>query len=284
MTTEKNQDPNQPDPNKEQPEAPVEPSEPPVEPPQEEPTEPVPPEEPTGPGAPDEIPPPPEEPLTPPRPPEDEPFDFTKRLRERPFNLIAFFFAPFYYIGYGQIVRGIAFFFLSLIPVGAILVSFWAGFRANKELPIGEVPFNWRNVGLSLAGFTLLVILLRPQIEEMFGPNPQGPLMGQSTPSNLEGRLGFSPEIFCSGLARRGGLRSEPICLRLERGALEQIGSLNPSAENKQLCLQYAQAAGGSNQLLLNCLLAPRVNPQPDPSPIEPRNMAPRFSDPLRSR
>lgn len=220
------------------------------------------------------------------RPPEPDfsPFSF-RNMKDKPFNLIAFFFAPFYYIGYGQVLRGVAFFLLSLLPIGAIVVSFWAGFRANKELPVGEVPFNWRNVGIAFVAFAIVILWAEPQLSQMMGERGADSPMSRAGSADLEGRLGFSPNIYCAQIGRRGGLQAEPICLDLEKRALERVNQLSPDAAAKQVCLQYARAAGGSNQLLLACLNAEHTpgtrGSQEQPSEL--RQINPRFNnDPLR--
>jgi uncharacterized membrane-anchored protein YitT (DUF2179 family) len=73
------------------------------------------------------------------------------------FNWLALFFAPYYYAGYGQLNKGIVLAVISgILPIFAILVGIYGGLKANKELPIGEKEFNWKNVVITI--ITLLVV------------------------------------------------------------------------------------------------------------------------------
>ena len=61
-------------------------------------------------------------------------------------NWKALLFGAYYYIGYGKWVKGIILAVLSSFPPFAIVINIWLAFRANKELPIGQATFQWRNV------------------------------------------------------------------------------------------------------------------------------------------
>lgn len=63
---------------------------------------------------------------------------------------LGFFFAPFYYAGYGQLAIGILFVILWDIPFVGLIVAIYAGLRARKELPIKQQEFQWKDVGIVL--------------------------------------------------------------------------------------------------------------------------------------
>jgi len=59
------------------------------------------------------------------------------------FNWVAFWFGPFYYAGYGKFLKGLVFVLLMALPPAGIVIAIYAGKKANKELPVGNVPFKW---------------------------------------------------------------------------------------------------------------------------------------------
>lgn len=59
------------------------------------------------------------------------------------FNVLALFFAPAYYAGYGKVGKGVVFAIIGFLPITAIAVNIYAAFRANRDLPVKQVPFNW---------------------------------------------------------------------------------------------------------------------------------------------
>ena len=85
-----------------------------------------------------------------------------------------FFFAPYYYAGYGKLLKGIWLAVVTvLLPViGLIAVAIVGGKYARKELTIGEVDFNWKNVGIVLAIAIPLSIGSQWFIANMQGKTP----------------------------------------------------------------------------------------------------------------
>jgi hypothetical protein len=63
--------------------------------------------------------------------------------RGKSFNWMGLLFGGAYYAGYGKMGKGIAMGVISVFPLTAIMVSFYAGFKASKELPVGTQAFNW---------------------------------------------------------------------------------------------------------------------------------------------
>ena len=161
---------------------------------------------------------------------------------ERPFNVAAFFFAPFYYIGYGQYIRGALFLMVSLVPMLALGVSLYAGFRADKELPVGQRPFDWRAVMIAMIGFTFLMFSMQPKLRDPFTSEP---LVPQTSSQSLQ--PGFSPENYC----RRLGPAARKTCMNMEQKARQSLIGIKLDPIQKAVCQGYAQ---GSNVLLLACL------------------------------
>lgn len=65
---------------------------------------------------------------------------------------LGFFFAPYYYAGYGNLPKGLVLAVISgIVPLFAIVVGVYGGLKAKKELPIGQQAFNWKNFGIALA-------------------------------------------------------------------------------------------------------------------------------------
>ena len=165
----------------------------------------------------------------------------------KPFNLIAFFFAPFYYIGYGQYLRGLVFMLVSLVPVLALGVSVYAGFRANRELPIGQRPFDWRAVFLGAVGYLAILTFMLSQQSK---PAPNGLFSPSVEDSSLT--PGFSPELYCNQVNRS----ARTTCMDLETKAKLSLPQIEASPQRWAICKDYAR---GSNQLLVTCLRTPQL-------------------------
>lgn len=77
------------------------------------------------------------------------------------FNIWAFLFSGPYYAGKGQLKKGLLFSVLSALPFLYVVMPFFGGFRANKE--ISNPDFNWKKA--LLAGvlnaivWTLMIIM-----------------------------------------------------------------------------------------------------------------------------
>ena len=69
-------------------------------------------------------------------------------IEKQGWSWLGFFFAPYYYAGYGDLVKGIVFAILYAIPFIALFVGIYAGLKAKKELPIKQQEFKWANVGI----------------------------------------------------------------------------------------------------------------------------------------
>lgn len=63
--------------------------------------------------------------------------------KKKGFNWLAFIFSYAYYAGYGRIPKALALAVAACIPIVFIGVPFYAGFKANTDLPVGEQPFSW---------------------------------------------------------------------------------------------------------------------------------------------
>lgn len=77
------------------------------------------------------------------------------------FNPMAFLFNTSYYAGYGKIGKAMLLAVVGFIPLTLIPVAIYMGFRANKELPIGQIPFHWGKavgVGVFQALVTIVVV------------------------------------------------------------------------------------------------------------------------------
>ncbi len=73
---------------------------------------------------------------------------------------LGFFFAPYYYAGYGDLQKGIIFAVLAGIPFVALIVGIYGGLKAKQELPIKQQNFQWKNVGIAVViNFIVLVAI-----------------------------------------------------------------------------------------------------------------------------
>lgn len=70
------------------------------------------------------------------------------------FSLMGLIFGAYYYVGYGKLKKGLILGAISSFPLFAVFINIYLGFKAKKELPIGEVAFNWKNI------FILFIIQL----------------------------------------------------------------------------------------------------------------------------
>ena len=83
---------------------------------------------------------------------------------------LGFFFAPYYYAGYGNLQKGLILAVVSgLIPLFAIFVGVYGGLKVKKELPIGNVDFNWKNVGITLVVLLVISFISMTVIQSMQG-------------------------------------------------------------------------------------------------------------------
>lgn len=80
-------------------------------------------------------------------------------------NWFALFFGPYYYAGYGKMRKGVVMAILGSMPITAIMVNIYAALNANKELPVGQIDFDWKSslitLAIGLASSALLLILIQ---------------------------------------------------------------------------------------------------------------------------
>lgn len=75
-----------------------------------------------------------------------------EKEEKKGWSWLGFLFNAYYFAGYGELKKAIMLIIPSvLIPIVGIGVAVYGGLKAKQELPIGEVEFNWKNVGIVLA-------------------------------------------------------------------------------------------------------------------------------------
>ena len=77
------------------------------------------------------------------------------------FNPMALLFNTSYYAGYGKVGKAMLLAVVGFIPLTLIPVAIYMGFSANKELPVGQIPFHWGKaigVGIFQALVTIVVV------------------------------------------------------------------------------------------------------------------------------
>jgi len=83
---------------------------------------------------------------------------------------LGFFFAPYYYAGYGNLQKGLILAVVSgLMPLFAIFVGVYGGLKAKQELPIGNQEFNWKNVGIAVVVLVIVSLISMTAIEMIKG-------------------------------------------------------------------------------------------------------------------
>lgn len=66
-----------------------------------------------------------------------------------------------YYAGYGNVTKGIILAVIAgILPILAIIVAIYGGAKANKELPVRKVPFQWSKFALVLAIQSVVSIII----------------------------------------------------------------------------------------------------------------------------
>lgn len=77
------------------------------------------------------------------------------------FNPFALLFSTAYYAGYGKVGKAMLCAAIGFIPLTAIPVSIYMGVSANKELPIGQIPFSWgKAAGVAIFHSVLSLIVV----------------------------------------------------------------------------------------------------------------------------
>ena len=75
------------------------------------------------------------------------------------FNWVALFGGAHYYSGYGKLQKGLVLACIAgLLPLLAIVVGIYAGVKANKELPVKKIEFQWPKFAITF--LTQLLISL----------------------------------------------------------------------------------------------------------------------------
>ncbi len=77
---------------------------------------------------------------------------------------LGFFFAPYYYAGYGKVKKGVIYAIIGAFPLFGLIIGIIAGKNARKDLPIGKQDFKWANVALTVfltiaSGFTMKTLI-----------------------------------------------------------------------------------------------------------------------------
>lgn len=72
---------------------------------------------------------------------------------------MGFFFAPYYYAGYGKLGTGIVMGLCALVPFVGLIIAIFGGIKARSDLPIGEQKFNWINVVILFVIVIVVAIL-----------------------------------------------------------------------------------------------------------------------------
>jgi len=68
--------------------------------------------------------------------------------KKQGFSLMGLLFGAYYYVGYEKMKKGLILGSLSSFPLFGLFINIYLGFKAKKELPIGEIKFNWKNVAI----------------------------------------------------------------------------------------------------------------------------------------
>ena len=83
-----------------------------------------------------------------------------------------FFFAPYYYAGYGNLKRGLIYAVVGSFPLFSLVIAFMSGRNANKDLPIGKQEFNWKNAGITIVVGVVCGISMNYFINSLSGGTP----------------------------------------------------------------------------------------------------------------
>lgn len=81
----------------------------------------------------------------------------TSEEKKKSFNWLAFIFSYAYYAGYSRLGKASCLALAGALPFVFVVVPFYAGFKANKELPVGEEQFSWpKAILFAVIGASLL--------------------------------------------------------------------------------------------------------------------------------
>lgn len=77
--------------------------------------------------------------------------------KKKGFNWLAFIFSYAYYAGYNRLGKAFCLALAGALPFVFVVVPFYAGFKANKELSIEEGQFSWpKAILFAVIGASLL--------------------------------------------------------------------------------------------------------------------------------
>lgn len=78
---------------------------------------------------------------------------------------MGFIFSIYYYAGYGNMKKALCLTLVYYIPViGWLIAMIYAGAKANEELPIKKIQFNWKNVFFIIVIALVYVLLLTIEV------------------------------------------------------------------------------------------------------------------------
>ena len=72
-----------------------------------------------------------------------------------------FFFAPYYYAGYGELQKGMIMAVLGGIPFVGLIVGIYGGLKAKQELPIDQQSFSWSNAAPAIIVNLMIFIAIQ---------------------------------------------------------------------------------------------------------------------------
>jgi hypothetical protein len=75
----------------------------------------------------------------------EQTINYMEQIKPPGFNGMALLFGPQYYAGYGNLKKGIILACVSALPITAFCVNVYCALKANRDLPVGKVAFNWKN-------------------------------------------------------------------------------------------------------------------------------------------
>ena len=82
------------------------------------------------------------------------------------FNLTAFIFNAAYYAGYSEFGKGIKMAIVcGLCPFLWQIIALYAGFKANSELPVGDIIFSWLDAIVVTLIFLSFVVIFHILIQ-----------------------------------------------------------------------------------------------------------------------
>jgi len=93
-----------------------------------------------------------------------------EKEEKKGWSWLGFLFAPYYYAGYGNLNKGLILAVITgIIPLFGLFVGIYGGLKAKSELPIGEIEFNWKNVGITLVVLIVISIISQTVIQSLKG-------------------------------------------------------------------------------------------------------------------